>query len=88
MQVIGAGNDTCGDWFEARYRPGHERQMEWLFGYLTGFNDFYGASGDVTAGHAKYEIEYMVDEFCLRHPLSTLLEATRSLIQTMEQARQ
>jgi hypothetical protein len=88
MAVLGMGNETCADWFDERYEDGHELHMEWINGYLTGFNDFFRSSGNVTAGQQKYALEYMIDEFCGQRLLSTILEASRSAIGSMEAARE
>ena len=84
MQILGAGNISCGKWLE--YRPGNALSP-WVNGYLTGFQD--GARVGLTDNQAG-DLEgrsAWIDQYCQSHPIDTLRKASSELFDALRAKR-
>ena len=80
MVTVGPGNDSCGQWSDAR-QSGRGRDTyygAWLGGYLSGIN----ASGerDVLRGRRMADAMLWVDRFCRDNPTMTIKSAASALV--------
>ena len=79
--VIGPGNETCGQWLEAR-RADNTRAVAfsaWLAGYLSAVNQ-YGGVGDVLNGKRMEDARLFMDNYCREHPIRTVKHAADALV--------
>jgi hypothetical protein len=82
ITALGSGTESCGAWIADRKEPGAGAaiDLEWVLGFLTGFNQFGQFTGDVTKGIDKDGIAAWVDNFCSQNPLLTVEDASSALV--------
>jgi hypothetical protein len=78
--VMGAGNDSCGKWIEARNGTvSHYQYKQWAFGYLSGANWNSGKKqSSPPDGDAAIAF---IDQYCRNNPLHSLVLAAAALVQ-------
>ncbi|TIX50354.1 hypothetical protein [Alteraurantiacibacter aquimixticola] len=76
------GNDSCGNWIEARANPQrHGQTLEgWLLGYITGHNAFHRGYGRLGQSTNATGMLAWIDGYCEENPLDSLLMAANALI--------
>jgi hypothetical protein len=84
-QVLGAGATTCADWndFKRQDDPARYGAMDWVLGYVSAFNNFRAGDGDVSRSVGVDQMLIWIDQYCDRHPVDSLLQATTSLLTTL-----
>jgi hypothetical protein len=85
-QILGPGVGTCGSWTEVRRAGGAPQQVAsaWVLGYLTAYNEFVAADGNVAAGADPDRVLAWIDNYCRAHPLDNLALAARSLVDALK----
>jgi hypothetical protein len=98
--MVGSGQASCGTWTKVqadrqptdaaeimRYRTGSDvmTQIEWVRGFISAFNFYQSAKGDVTAGTDMDGIYAWIDNYCANHPLERVDQATIALINELSQ---
>jgi hypothetical protein len=80
--IRGAGADSCGDWNQYKLTddPARYGSISWVLGYISAFNNFVSADGDLGAHASVDEITAWIDEYCKAKPLDTVAGATTALI--------
>lgn len=80
--IRGVGADSCQDWNQYKMADGPARygSISWVLGYLSAFNNFVSADGDLTARTSVDEITAWIDDYCRAKPLDTVAGATTALI--------
>jgi hypothetical protein len=81
--VLGQGNISCSSWVESRgdNNPLAETRTAWVLGFITAFNQYVSKpQGDVTAGKTTEVLMARIDEYCKRHPLDNLYNASAALV--------
>ena len=93
----GAGNISCGKWFQdRRFDPGSAAftpnqqtvdlvtEKSWVVGFLSAFNR-YGWTGIDVASETDFDGLYAwIDTYCTAHPNERLSVATEALIATLQ----
>jgi hypothetical protein len=88
--VMGAGSGSCGRWIEARREGplGADRYVEWVEGYLTSFNAWDDPNdSDILDGTDIEGVEASIDNYCKKHPLSPIAEASANVISEVAERR-
>lgn len=85
--ILGAGSLSCGKWLEIqRYESGRLQGMQWILGYLTGYNS-QNASGlfkshQVRPADGESAVAFL-DTYCSNNPLSNVASAALALVETL-----
>jgi hypothetical protein len=84
--VRGPGTASCGAWVHDRTSQ-NDRDLtsrfdreSWIMGYITAYNTFADAGGDVARGTDARGLFQWIDNFCAGHPLDTVADATFALV--------
>lgn len=84
MTVLGAGNDSCGKWTDAKTNGGWPRVIyeSWLGGFVSGMNmnGSFMKYGDLTEGMDIPGMVAWVDNYCAAKPLDKVMGATEALV--------
>jgi hypothetical protein len=73
-------SDACGTWAEYR-ASGRSQALEgWVLGFLSGYNEWGSANGDVAPGVKASGVLLWVDEYCKAHPLDSVSNAAFQLV--------
>jgi hypothetical protein len=86
--VLGQGNISCGSWIESR---GDDNSLAatrtaWVLGFITAFNQYRSKpEGDVSAGKDTEVLMARIDDYCKRHPLDNLYNASAALVDELRQ---
>jgi hypothetical protein len=85
-QIFGPGVGTCSSWTEARRTGGAPQRIAsaWVLGYLTAYNEFVAADGNVAPGADSEAVLGWIDNYCGAHPQDNLALATRSLVDELK----
>ena len=89
--VHGRGNNSCGKWTaQQAHRPKDGEyttanvegllQLEWVVGFISAFNKYQSATGDVTRNVDTDGITAWIDNYCAAHPLDAIVTAAMALI--------
>jgi hypothetical protein len=86
--VLGQGNISCGSWIESR---GDDNSLAatrtaWVLGFITAFNQYRSKpDGGVSGGEDTEVLMARIDDYCKRHPLDNLYNASAALIDELRQ---
>jgi hypothetical protein len=82
--MYGYGASSCGEWNADRsnaYRHDrHEHGMAWVLGFVS---SGVGWEGEQMQRSDAAAMEQFIDQYCTQHPLSKLSEATRALVEAL-----
>jgi hypothetical protein len=86
IRGIGAREGSCGDysttdttkkfWYE-----------HWLFGYISGVNNYRQGKADFTNEAAPAGLTQWVETYCKEHPLSAFSKAADALVHELQKRR-
>lgn len=83
------GYASCGKYLEARAKCKKGNCMkanyfnQWLDGYLTAFDEVEPNTVDIAAGQDLYSLDLWLENYCKRHPLKPIYDATKQLVITL-----
>ncbi len=85
--VMGAGELSCGKWLETqRYESGRLQGLQWILGYLTGYNSA-NASGLFRPSQVRPQdgesAMAFVNSYCSNNPLSGIAGAGMALVESL-----
>lgn len=85
--VFGAGSLSCGKWLETeRYESGRLQKLQWILGYLTGYNSA-NASGLIRSPQVQppdgESALAFVDRYCSNNSLSSATAGAMALVESL-----
>ena len=83
-QVYGSGQVSCGTWAEelANKSPMRQLDLAWILGWISSYNRYSDAPGNVSSGADSAAVSGWIDNYCAANPLSNLAIASDELIMT------
>ena len=86
--IKGAGATSCGSWVEDRKMNNHFAQLNWVLGFISGYNQFAysGSAPNGIFGNADPNaIAGWLDNYCRENPLDTVYEGSVQLVKELQQ---
>jgi hypothetical protein len=86
--VLGQGNISCNSWIKSRgdANPVAAARTAWVLGFVTAFNQYRSKpEGDVSGGKDTEVLMARIDDYCKRHPLENLYNASAALVDELRQ---
>ena len=86
--VLGQGNISCSSWVESRGNdnPLAATRTAWVLGFITAFNQYrIKPQADVSGGKNTEVLMARIDDYCKRHPLDNLYNASAALVDELRQ---
>ena len=85
--ILGAGSLSCGKWLETqRYESGRLQKLQWILGYLTGYNSANAnglfRSRQVLPPDGESALAF-VDRYCSNNSLSSAAAGAMALVESL-----
>lgn len=83
------GHDSCADWTLNRATRDHRTQAleGWVLGFVSGYNMYADARGNVAPGVSATALLGWVDQYCAANPLDSLMTAGLKLVLELKSRR-
>ena len=87
-RIVGAGAETCANWtaYKRKDDPARYGAIDWVLGYLSSFNSFVSADGDVSRNLPAEQIAAWIDTYCEDRPRESVANAALALIAALKGA--
>jgi hypothetical protein len=81
VTLYGAGGSSCGQWLADREKPMHHVELNWVLGFVTASENFFGELKLPMPRHTDANaITAWVDKYCRENPLKNIADASANLV--------
>jgi hypothetical protein len=81
VTVYGAGTASCGKWLADRQTLTHNVELNWVLGFLTASENFFGELHLPMPRHTDAPaVAAWVDKYCRENPLKNVADASANLV--------